>query len=398
VISAESLEFLASSAGQRILDHLADVDDQESAWFSALMHLRRELPADLAGAALELAQLRRLALARFGESARHMYFTREALQQASDPLIRAWRTRFAEPGSQWIDACCSIGSDSIALASRAASVTGLDTDPVRIRMAALNAEALGSAAVFALADVTTAHIEADAVFFDPARRSGERRIHDVNAMLPPLATLHRWKTGRVLVKLSPGVQTQQLSGIGGMLHFVSVRGDLKEALLDTRPGGAGALDFAAVLIDHERVLDWLVPDSLPPPVLHEPLTFFLEPDAALMRAGLITDAAAQWGAYQLDETTAVLTANHVPATPWMRAWRVLEWMPFSMKRVRAALRVRGMGHIDVKTRGTAVSVEVALSQLKVKGDNAGVVVLTRFQGKQIAIICEAGPLPPERSR
>ena len=47
-----------------------------------------------------------------------------------------------------------------------------------------------------------------------------------------------------------------------------------------------------------------------------------------------------------------------------------------------------MGQVTVKKRGTAVTPETLIPQLKLKGEESRTVVLTRHEGKQIVMICE----------
>ena len=87
-ITLDDLDFLASDAGARVLDRLAGEDLSDDHTLRLIESLRRDLAREQAGAALELARLRKKAVGKFGDDAARMFFTREALEQASDPLIR----------------------------------------------------------------------------------------------------------------------------------------------------------------------------------------------------------------------------------------------------------------------------------------------------------------------
>jgi hypothetical protein len=387
------LAFLASDAGARLLEHLASQDLSDANTLPLLTKLRRDYMGEQAGAALALARLRLKAADKFGADAARMFFTREALEQASDPLIRRWRTRNAA-GESLIDACCGVGSDALAFATANWETLGLDIDPVRVEMARLNAAALGLSVRFDVADVRRDERlrapDLARIFYDPARRTGEgKRIHDVEAYEPPLSLIKSWLAGRgdslvVEVKLSPGVDVAQLAAYQGRLTFISVNGDLKEALLSTC--GQAGLDRAAVLLTESGDYQWehAADDHAP---ISEPRGWLLEPDPALIRAGLVQSAAVRFDGALLDETIAYITVDAPPETLWVRAWRVLDWMPFNLKKLRAYLRERGVGHVTVKKRGTAVTPETLIPQLKLKGDASRTIVLTRFKGAQIALIC-----------
>jgi hypothetical protein len=117
-----------------------------------------------------------------------------------------------------------------------------------------------------------------------------------------------------------------------------------------------------------------------------------EPDPALIRAGLLAEVAGHfYKGFLLDETIAYFTAHaYDPTLPdhLARAWRILDWMPFNLKKLRAYLRERSVGSVTVKKRGTVVTPEVLIPQLKLKGDVSRTLVLTRCRGEQIVIICQ----------
>ncbi|MFQ3566734.1 MAG: class I SAM-dependent methyltransferase [Aggregatilineales bacterium] len=386
MIALETLSFLTSPAGARALAWLAQEDLSDENSLRLLMALRRDHAPAEAGAALELARLRRAAVAKFGSDAAHLYFTREGLEQASDPRIRRWRAA-ESAGLRVVDACCGIGADSLAYAAAGALVTGIDRDPLRTALARLNAAALNLDANFETGDVRDALPAADLIFFDPARRSADgRRIFSVESYEPPLSTLQQWRAPCIRVKLAPGVKQAEIAPYSGMLIFISVAGELKEALLDL----GGETGTAALLFHDEQIYHWGAADVAVAPI-SAPRAYLIEPDPALIRAGLVAAAALRWEAAQLDPTTAYLTADAAPETPWARAWRIEGWLPFNVKALRATLRERDVGRVAVKKRGTAVTPEALIPQLKLKGGQARTLVLTRWQGRQIVLICEEMP-------
>lgn len=385
-ITLDDLAFLSSEAGVALLARLQGEDLSDANTLRLLSALRREHSATEAGAALALARLRLNAIDKFGSDAARMFFTPSALEQASDPRVRAYRAAFAS-GLSVVDAGCGIGADSLAMAAAGADVLGLDLDPVRVAMARLNAAALGLPARFELADVRGPLPPSDMAFFDPARRDeAGRRLHNVEQYLPPLSTVRQWSQRQIVVKLSPGVDLAQVEPYGGLVEFISVDGDLKEATLWLgREAGR-----QATLLAGGETLHWRAGSSVDAP-LSEPRAWLLEPDAALLRAGLVTDAAVAWDAAQLDETIAYLTAATRPLTPWVRSWRVRDWLPFGVKPLRAYLRERNIGRVTVKKRGSAVTPESLIPQLRLKGDGACTLVLTRLRGRPIVIVCDEMP-------
>jgi hypothetical protein len=384
-ISLDDLTFLASEAGERLLARLAHEDLSDANGLRLITALRREVAPSYAGATLELARLRQKAVQKFGADAAQMFFTREALEQASDPLVRTYRSTIAANRTV-IDACCSIGADSLAMARAGGDVLGLDLDPVRVQMARHNAEALGISAYFEVADVREGLPESEIAFFDPARRiETGQRVHNVEQYEPPLSLVREWEQPLIVVKLSPGIELAQIAHYDGYVEFISVQGDLKEATLVL---GLEQRGVTATLITPDEVLWWPQSDEPAPVILSEPLAWLAEPDASLLRAGLVSDAAAAFSGAQLDETIAYFTTNQNLNSAWVRTWRILDWMPFNVKALRAYLRERNVGQVTIKKRGTAVTPDELMPQLKLKGDDTRVLVLTRCKGRQIVVICE----------
>ncbi len=85
--------------------------------------------------------LRRRAAAKFANAAA-LYFTREALEQASGATIAAYRARRYQPYGVVADLCCGAGGDALALA-QVTHVAAVDRDPLRLAMALANARACG---------------------------------------------------------------------------------------------------------------------------------------------------------------------------------------------------------------------------------------------------------------
>ncbi len=376
---------MASETGARLLDRLAAEDLSESATLRLITNLRKNYSADQARAAVEMARLRVKAIDKFGTDASAMFFTRDALEQASDPLIRQYRASQIKVESL-IDAGCGIGADSLSLASSGSSVIGIDLDAVRVEIARFNASVLGVNATFQVGDVCSSLPDADAVFFDPARRDElGRRIFDVEQYLPPLHSINAWPHTQVIVKLSPGVDLAQLEPYAGRVEFISVSGDLKEALLWRDDSSHG---LTATLLVDDQAYKWESPASHDlDKSLSEPRAWLVEPDPSLLRAGLVKDVADHFDGTLLDETIAYFTTDQKPDSPWLRSWAILDWMPFNLKHLKAYLREHQVGHVTVKKRGTAVTPETLIPQLKLKGDESRVLVLTRCQGRQIVMIC-----------
>ncbi len=395
-----SFRALQTACGQEALQAARALAPRETDFLTHFTALCREHPPDLARAALETVLLREKAESKF-PCAQQMYFTREALEQASSWEVSSYRAERYRSSSLIVDLGCSIGGDTLALAG-AAPTFGIDIDPLRLAMAEANLRAaklaegnLSDRSLFIQADLTSplplgsgkARSSSSlncALFFDPARRSDHRRAFSVYDYVPPLAIIREWLPfyANIGVKISPGVDLDELSEYDSEIEFISLRGELKEAVLWF--GSLRSASRRATLLPGPYTL--IEPGSEPLVAVSEPLAYLYEPDAAILRAGLVKTLAGQLDAAQLDPEIAFLTAEKNMPTPFARVWAVEDWLPFSLKRLRSYLRQLGIGQVTVKKRGSPITPEKLIHDLRLNGDLERVVFLTQLRGRPIAII------------
>jgi SAM-dependent methyltransferase len=386
---------LLTPAGQAALQTAAALTPREADFLSHFQSLRRRLPVDLARSALETAILRREAAVRFPFADR-LYLTRSAMEQATSYAVAAYRASRYSPFSTIMDLGCSIGGDLLALAALPESTLtfGLDLDPLRLLMAQANLNALGLLGKASLlqADLNSplpisARVGDCALFFDPARRLAARRFYHVDTYQPPLEVIQSWlpRYPALGVKLSPGVDLSELAGYPAEIEFISLKGELKEGVLWFGPLNTTQRRATLLPGPHSLYGD---PDSARTslPQISDPLDYLLEPDPAVLRAGLVQMLAEQLDAFQLDPDIAYLTCNHPVDTPFARCWAIEAAFPFQLKRLRAYLRQRGVGRLTVKKRGSPLEPEVLIRDLRLTGPAECTIALTHLRGEPIVII------------
>lgn len=392
----DGLRILISPFGQQVLAEATIFAPRQEDFLRHFTILSRKYPAELARSAVETAILRREALSKFPQ-AQKMYFTRQALEQATAAEVASYRAERYRAFSRVVDLGCSIGGDTLALA-RVAPVLGMDLDPLRLQIAAANARALGlvDQATFIQADLYAwlpIHKSPEtAIFFDPARRSNERRAFHVWDYQPPLDVVSRWLVDfpALGVKISPGVDRSELLQYDAEVEFISLRGELKEAVLWFGPLKTAVRRATILPGPHSLVVETSTPELTA--VLSEPLRYLYEPDPSVLRAGLVRSLANQLNAAQLDEDIAYLTAASFRPTPFARAWEIETWLPFNLKHLRDILRLRKVGRVTVKKRGSPLAPDALIRDLRLKGDQERVIFLTHFMGKPIVILAFPGPL------
>jgi THUMP domain-containing protein/RNA cap guanine-N2 methyltransferase len=345
--------------------------------------LRERYPAGLVAAALAQHELRLAARGKFSR-ALEMFFTRPGLEQASAEAVASHRARRYAHSARVADLCCGIGGDLISLAG-SHEVVAVDRDPLTLRIARANAVVYQVAANVTARqeDVRDADLTGvDAVFVDPARRSGQRRLA-TGASEPPLA----WclglaqRAGRVGIKAAPGLPRDAVPA-GWELEFVATGRDLKEAVAWS-PALATASSRATVLPGGHT----LTPAAGEPVEVRDPGEFLLDPNPAVTRAGLVAELARLTGCWQIDEKIAFLSGAHPVSTPFARTLRVIDSAPWNQRQLPARLRALGIGAVDIRRRGLAGDVEQLHRRLRLSGTRRATLVMTRVRDRPWGLVC-----------
>ena len=310
----------------------------------------------------------------------------DSAQQATPPEVAAWRAAYLRSlgVESVLDVTCSIGTEGHALRAAGLGYVGSDLDFSRLLMARHNVPG----AQFLLADALRPAVDLHraAIIADPARRAGGRRITDPARLLPPLPGLLEAYAGRALaVKCAPGLD---FSAWEGLVEVTSVDGAVKEACLySPELSGGGIGKRRAVMLcdgDADVVEDaGQTPEELP--AAGEPGRFIIDPDGAVVRAGLVKHYAAREGLWQLDEHIAYLTGDRLPAGT--SGFEVREAVP--LKKLKSALAGHDCGVLEILVRGVDVDPDQLRKKLKLRGSQSLAVVIVRVGDTPMAYICGA---------
>ncbi|WP_067496010.1 class I SAM-dependent methyltransferase [Actinoplanes sp. TFC3] len=384
----ELLAALRTTEGGHALSAAAEVSGGDP--LAAAAKLRaRGIAAPLAAAALTQAELRRRAENKFGPAAAEMFFTRPGFEQATRAVVadrRAARLRAAGVTSL-ADLGCGLGSDALAAARQGIRVHAVDADPLTAAMAAANAAAAGLADLVSVecADATTVTVEKyDAVFADPARRrAGRGRLMDPRSWSPPwdfIAGLPE-RVPMTVLKLAPGIDHALLPA-GAEGEWVSVDGDLVEAAFWCGP----LAEFArrASLLPGGAELHGSGVERAPVGAVGR---YLYDPDPAVVRSHLVAEFAQTIGGRLADPDIAYVYSDEPVDTPFGRRLEITDVLPFSLKRLRALLRERGVGRAEIRKRGSALEPEQLRKDLRLNGKAGVALVLTRVAGAPVVMIC-----------
>jgi SAM-dependent methyltransferase len=387
--ASANVELLSTPPGAALLARLAGTETAGADELRLAAALRREYPAELVTAALALHELRQRARAKFSR-ADSMWLTRDGLEQASsEPVARHRAARYAGR-TRVVDLCCGIGGDLLALAGAVAGpgvgeVLGVDRDPLHLRMAARNADAYGVPVRTWLGDVREADLSgADAVFVDPARRAGGRRLRPGESE-PPLqwCTALAERVPAVGIKAAPGLDRASVPA-GWEVEFVADGRELKEAVLwSPALATPGVGSRATVLPGGHQLL----PEPGPEVPNRPPGEFLLDPNPAVTRAGLVEELARRLGAWKIDPRIAFLSGDEALRSPFGRSLRVLDSAPWREKELVGRLRTHDIGALDIRRRGLAGDVQALRRKLRTSGSTPATLVMTRVDDQPWALIC-----------
>lgn len=388
------LNALLTPEGLRLLDGLGEIGTTDEV-AATVSRLRREGHApDLVSAVVGQARLRTRARPKFDAFAERMLFTRAGLEQATRLAVAGRHAaRFRAAGLNRIaDLGCGIGGDALGFAGLGLQVRAVEADEVTAALAAYNLAPFGDAATVTHGRAEAADLDGvDAVWLDPARRTaGHTETARVGAgeWSPPLdwvfALAERMPAG---VKLGPafdraripaGVEAQWISVDGSTIELVVWSGVL------ARPGVARS----ALVIRGDAAAELTAPEDSADEPVRALGAYVHEPEGAVIRARLIGEVARALDAGMLAPGIAYLTSDAALTNPFVQTFRVREQLPFETKRLAGALRERGIGTLEIKKRGVDVDPAVLRTKLKLRGDDAATLIVTKIAGKRVALLAD----------
>ncbi|OQO92183.1 SAM-dependent methyltransferase [Saccharomonospora piscinae] len=386
--SLDDVAFLRSREGARALADCGGLRLTPAGRLADVATVRRTVGERYAAAVLETLLLRSKAEPKV-DGGSGWLFTEDALQQASASPVAAHRAR-GLAGRDVHDVTCSVGADLVALATTARRCVGSDLDAVRLAMAEHNCAVAGVAPALVRADALRPVTRDAVIVADPARRdSAGRRRWRPEDFVPALDDLASVYAGRELVvKCAPGLDPAAAPW-AREVEVISLDGRVREAALRSA-GQVGVSRRATVLSSGGP--GWSITDAEPDEVGSGAAgEWIVDPDGAVVRAGLVRHYAARHGLWQLDPRIAYLTGDTPP--PGVRAFRVLDSGHYSEKALRTLLRRHDVGRLEILVRGLDVDPDALRRRLKPKGGGEASVVLTRIGRAPTAFLCRSERVP-----
>ena len=382
---------LLTAEALRLLDEVGEIDSKADV-LAIITKLRKAgHPALLVTEVITQARLRTRAKAKFGDFASSMLFTEAGLEQATRLQVAAVHAERLKLGGykKIADLGCGIGADSLAFASLGLEVTAVEQDPQTAALASFNLAPFPNAQV-QVSDAEQFDLTSfDAVWLDPARRDLERKGAKHITLTPAdFSPNLDWSFGIAKpkgIKLGPAFPLELIPA-DVEAQWVSHQGDLVELVLwfdglRDKPGRT-----ALMLKDGQRYLfeglglERSVVDSLK--------QYIYEPDSSLIRSQLLGEFASQQGMTGVSEGIAYLSSESLISSPWLKTYEVLETLPLDELTIRKALAQRGIGRLEIKKRGVDITPEELRPKLKLKGEGAATLILTKVGDARRALIVQ----------
>ena len=382
---------LLTAEALRLLDEVGEIDSKADV-LAIITKLRKAgHPALLVTEVITQARLRTRAKAKYGDFASSMLFTEAGLEQATRLQVAAVHAERLKLGGykKIADLGCGIGADSLAFASLGLEVTAVEQDPQTAALASFNLAPFPNAEV-QVSDAEQFDLTSfDAVWLDPARRDLERKGAKHITLTPAdFSPNLDWSFGIAKpkgIKLGPAFPLELIPA-DVEAQWVSHQGDLVELVLwfdglREKPGRT-----ALMLKDGQRYifeglgLERSVVDSLK--------QYIYEPDSSLIRSQLLGEFASQQGMTGVSEGIAYLSSESLISSPWLKTYEVLETLPLDELTIRKALAQRGIGKLEIKKRGVDITPEELRPKLKLKGEGAATLILTKVGDARRALIVQ----------
>ena len=382
---------LLTAEALRLLDEVGEIDSKADV-LTIISRLRKAgHSATLVTEVVTQARLRTRAKAKFGDFAKDMLFTEAGLEQATRLQVAAIHAeRFRQKGFTTVaDLGCGIGADALAFASLGLSVTAIEQDAHTAALASFNLAPFPNATV-SVGDAQNADLSAfDAIWLDPARRDLERKAAKHITLTPAdFRPNLDWCFGLRKpkgIKLGPAFPLDLIPN-GIEAQWVSHQGDLVELTIWSEELSSNLGRSALMLRDGQRFL--FEGQGVDRATTSTIKRYIFEPDSSLIRSQLLGEFASQNSLTSVSEGIAYLTGDNPINSPWLKTYEVLETLPLDEVAIRKALSARGIGKLEIKKRGVDITPEELRPKLKLKGEGAATLILTKVGDARRALIVQ----------
>ena len=397
-VNQAELQLLLTREAHQLLAEIGPTDSKLDVVKTVTRLRQQGHPAQLVAVVLTQLQLRRRAVAKFGDFAQQLLFSEAGLEQATRLPVAAWHAgRFSEARIESVaDIGCGLGADSLAFASLGLRVEAIEADVITAALATFNLAPFAESVSVRVATAESLdYSQFESLWFDPARRELDgpkretRRVLQPEDFSPSLDLIfEKARLKPTGVKLSPALD-RELIPEGCEAQWVSHRGDLVELTLWFGKLAKPGVRRSALMITDAGAERFEHGDDNP---RHAPLAelgqYLYEPDSSLVRSQLMGELAHQLGLWAISPEIAYLSADQPIRSPWLRGFEVIAQLPLDEVAIRAWCRENDIGALEIKKRGVDLTAEQLRPKLKLAGSQSATLVLTRIGEARVALACQ----------
>ena len=374
LVSPEALPFLERAA-----------DTCNSSLVKTTLSLRKELGPSRTHLVIAQSELRKRAKVKFS-GAERMFFTRQLLEQATDEQIASHKAARFPSGEGVADMCCGIGGDLLGLAARG-PVQGFDRDAVAVLLAKANCRALGiEDASISEADVTGLGVgEFGAWHLDPDRRAEGKRTIRVENHDPGTETIEQFlrENRKAAIKLAPGTKIPEAWAKSAEVEWIGNRGECRQQMvwfdeLARCPGERAATVFAPGASSPYTIRGLPIKDLPVSPALRR---YVYEPHAAVLASHLTGILSERYNLPCVSPKIPYFTSDTLVSDPALACFEVEEVLPVDPKYLRAAVRDRKIGTLEVKKRGVRIDPDEVRRLINPRGEESATLIIVPVNKK-----------------
>jgi len=343
-------------------------------------------------------RLRKKAVVKFPEwRDKDIIFTERALEQTSGFTAASYKKHWLK--GRVADISGGLGSDLLHNADVIAHMTYCDTDAVLCALFEYNSRVLGVTpdvihhgdGIAYLANCDDDHF--DLVYADPDRRSGSNRsisLADSSPDIVKYCDIILSKSTSLLIKASPGLDpTQAKRDLPGLVDYrvISVDGEVKEVLLFVDRETDTSFSRTAVLIQNNSIREWSSKNSIAAFWDGSNPLVLCESDPAIIRAGLVSDIANEFGLQHSSPGSVYLIGAERPADFPGRVRTIQHILPANFRTVKQWCASQGITSANIARREFPEHPDAIRKALKMKDGGDTYLIFTRFMGENRCIVC-----------
>lgn len=355
-------ELLKEKSQDFIREHLSDDPDTLALKFSSGQNA---LP--IRAIAEEIRCIKKARTKLPGLSKHHLVYEKTALEQASSEFTAGFKASLLK-GKRMIDLTGGLGIDDIFFSGCFEEVLYCEQNPLLSKLFEHNLKLLGINNIKVNSgnsiDILKSFPDSyfDLVYADPARRDLNRRfigLKDCSPDVVELMPVMLEKSERVMLKASPAIEFEEVKRqFNNLKEFivVSVDNECREVLLLLERNIVQDKDIIvrSVLIDSDTGMRKVFSGSsnISPEKQVSPgvLSYFYEPEGAIIKSRLSTNVAREFSLLFLNRSVDYLTSEELRSDFPGRIFEVRKVLPYKVKDIKHYLSSEGITSANISRR------------------------------------------------